>query len=256
MKKLIPILIAVAILFATWSVAAILLRPEDGGREFLPGPLAVFGELATLFAERHFLTHILQSVKRIFLGLLAAMVPAFILGIWFGLSARVMGTAKPLFSFAKTLPPVALVPILIMWLGIGLVQQVALLFIGTFFHLTMMVAITVADLPVTFRDAARTLGITRPRFVTRVVIPYGLPEFINHLRIMVGVAWTYLIVVEMVAAQDGIGRVIIDSQKFFLTGRVLAGVFTIGVLGILIDLLLQLVSYLACPWKREKTARG
>ncbi len=255
MKKLVPILIAVAILFATWSVAAILLRPEDGGWEVLPGPLAVFGELATLFVERRFLTDILLSIMRIFLGLLAAMVPAFILGIWFGLSARAMGTAKPLFSFAKTLPPVSLVPILIMWVGIGIGQQVALLFIGTFFHLTMMVATTVADLPSTFREAAHTLGITPPRFITRVVIPYGLPEFINHIRIMVGVAWTYLIVVEMVAAEDGIGRVIIASQRSLLTGRVLAGVFTIGVLGILIDLLLQLVSHLASPWKREKTAR-
>ncbi len=256
MKKLIPILIAVAILFATWWVASILLRPEDGGREVLPGPLAVFGELANLFAERHFLTHILQSLKRIFLGLLAATVPAFILGIWFGLSPRAMETAKPLFSFAKMLPPVALIPILIMWLGLGLRQQIALLFIGTFFHLTMMVATTVTDLPVTYRDAARTLGITPRQFITRVVVPYGLPEFINHIRIMVGVAWTYVIVVEMVAAQDGLGRVIIDSMRFFLTGQVLAGVFTIGVLGILIDLLLQLVSYLACPWKREKTAWG
>lgn len=251
MKKVIPIFIAIICLFTLWFLAAWVMQPAPGSRPTLPGPLLVFQELKVLFIEQAFHKDIVHSLIRIILGLLAAMIPAFILGIWFGLSKRVMDTAKPLFSFAKTLPPVALIPILIIWLGIGLTQQVALLFIGIFFNLTMMVAETVANLPDTFKNASKTLGINNKGFVWKIVMPYGMPEFINHIRIMMGVAWTYLIVVEMVAARSGIGRVIIDSQKFFLTGRVLAGVFTVGVLGVLIDLVLQLTSHCFCRWKHE-----
>jgi len=246
----VAIVVALVLLFAAWSAAAYLSRPTDGiGVVLLPGPVAVLKDLYLLFAQDQFLTDVLHSLRRIALGLLSAIVPAFALGIWFGVNPRMRATATPLFAFAMYIPPTALVPILILWLGIGLMQQVALLFIGTFFYLTIMVAATVASTPQTYLEAALTLGARPSQLTWRVIIPHGLPEFIQHMRVMTGVAWTYLTVAEMVAAQTGIGRVIINSQRYFQTGRVLAGVLTIGLLGILTDLLLQALSRLLCRWK-------
>lgn len=242
--------VALVLLFALWSCAAYLSRPAGGvGLVLLPGPLAVAKDLYLLFAEEHFHTDVLHSVTRIALGLFSAMVPAFVLGIWFGTRQRIRETATPLFAFAMYIPPTALVPVLILWLGIGLVQQVALLFVGTFFYLTIMITATVASTPRTYLEAALTLGAKPNQLTWRVIIPNGLPEFIQHMRVMTGIAWTYLTVAEMVAAQTGIGRVIINSQRYFQTGRVLAGVLTIGLLGILTDLLLQGLSRVLCRWK-------
>lgn len=224
-------------------------QPVPRGAVLLPGPLVVLEEWYGLFARRDFLTDVGQSVKRITLGLLAAIVPAFFLGIWFGVSPRVRSAVTPVFAFIQYIPPVAFVPILILWLGIGLSQQVALLFIGTFFYLTVMVAETVSNTPPTYHDAALTLGARPYQLVWNVIVPHGLPEFIQHLRVMVGIGWTYLTAVEMVSAENGIGKVIITSQRYLQTGRVLAGLVTIGVLGILFDLLLRGTSRLLCRWK-------
>jgi len=238
------------LLLAVWSLVAVLSDPgEGGGPVFLPSPWTVISDLIEMLVEEQFIVDIGQSIKRIVLGMLVSAVPAFCLGIWFGTSPRVHAAATPLFAFAKYIPPVALVPILILWLGIGLKQQIALLFLGTFFYLTAMVAETVANTPEEYKQAGLTLGAQPRQLIWKVVIPFGLPEFIQHLRVMVGIAWTYLTVAEMVAAEDGIGRVIINSQRYLQTGRVLAGVLTIGLLGICCDLLLKGSSHLLCKWK-------
>lgn len=236
-----------------WSGAALLLKPDESGElVLLPGPTKVLGDLYTLVVEEGFTEDILVSVMRIVLGLLSSVVPAFILGIVLGIHPRLNTAMAPFFAFAKYVPPVAFIPVLILWLGVGLPQQLALLFIGTFFYLTVMVSTTVANTPTTFRDAARTLGVQRRQYVFKVVVRHGLPEFIEHLRTMVGIAWTYLVVVEMVAAQSGIGRVIINSQRYLQTGKVLAGVFTIGLLGVFSDQLLQLTGWILAPWKYDE----
>lgn len=236
-----------------WSAAAWLLTPDEAGElVLLPGPATVLGDLYTLLADEGFAEDIVVSVMRIVLGLLSSVVPAFVLGIVLGIHPRLNAAMAPLFAFAKYVPPVAFIPVLILWLGVGLPQQLALLFIGTFFYLTVMVATTVEHTPKTFHDAARTLGVGRRQYVFKVVVRHGLPEFIEHLRTMVGIAWTYLVVVEMVAAQSGIGRVIINSQRYLQTGKVLAGVFTIGLLGVLSDQLLQLSAWILAPWKYDE----
>jgi NitT/TauT family transport system permease protein len=224
-------------------------KPVTRGAVLLPGPWTVLREWYELFEHQDFLADVGQSVKRITLGLLAAIVPAFFLGIWFGVKPRVRSAVTPVFAFIQYIPPVAFVPILILWLGIGLPQQVALLFIGTFFYLTVMVAETVANTPPTYHDAALTLGARPYQLIWNVIVPHGMPDFIQHLRVMVGIGWTYLTAVEMVSAENGIGKVIITSQRYLQTGRVLAGLVTIGVLGIVFDLALRGTARLLCRWK-------
>lgn len=270
MKKQLTTILSVSVAFVAllivWSIAAYWFHPgyvldengapvlEDGkprvnGIVLLPSPVVVVIDLYILIAEQGFLKDIFASSSRVFLGLCASVIPAFILGVWFGVSPRVREAVTPVFAFIQYIPPVAFVPLLILWLGIGLSQQVALLFIGTFFYLTIMIAVTVANTPAAFHDAALTLGARPYQLIWKVIIPYGLPEFLQHLRVMVGVAWTYLTVVEMVSAQNGIGSVIINSGRYLQTSRVLAGLITIGFMGILCDFLLLRASRFLCKWK-------
>ena len=203
-------------------------KPRTAGIVLVPGPVAVAEELYELFATRKFHKDVLLSSKRIGLGLGASLIPGFVLGLALGLWPKVRGAVAPLFAFIQYIPPVAFVPMLILWFGIGLTQQVSLLVLGTFFYFTVMVAETVAGVPPSHLDAARTLGTSALGRVARVVIPFCLPDFIKHARVMVGISWTYLTVVEMVSADSGIGSVIITAQRYLLTVRVMAGVVAIG----------------------------
>ena len=244
------LLLTTATMLAAWSLLAFLVRPgEEGGLLMLPGPLLVLKDLYQMLVADRFFRDIALSSMRIGLGVLAATIPALVLGIWFGISPRVHAVATPVFAFVKYIPPVSFVPILILWLGIGLTQQVALLFIGTFFYLAIMIAETVASTPRTFKDAGLTLGLRERQLIWKVIIPHSMPAFFEHLRVMFGIAWTYLTVAEMVAAPNGIGRVIINSQRYLQTGRVLAGMLTIGVLGVLFDFVLARTSLWLCKWK-------
>jgi NitT/TauT family transport system permease protein len=238
------------VVLAIWGLVAFLMRPsEAGGLLLLPGPFLVLADLYSMLVQEGFFRDIALSSMRIGLGVLAATIPAAVLGTWFGISPRVRAVATPLFAFVKYIPPVSFVPILILWLGIGLMQQVALLFIGTFFYLAIMIAETVASTPHAYQDAGLTLGLRERQLVWKVIIPHSLPAFFEHLRVMFGIAWTYLTVAEMVAAPNGIGRVIINSQRYLQTGRVLAGMLTIGILGVLFDFILARTSLWLCKWK-------
>lgn len=244
------LLLTAVVMLAAWSLLAFLVRPrEEGGLLMLPGPLLVVKDLYQMLVTEKFFGDIALSSMRIGLGVLAATIPALVLGIWFGISPRVHAVATPVFAFVKYIPPVSFVPILILWLGIGLTQQVALLFIGTFFYLAIMIAETVASTPRTYQDAGLTLGLRESQLIWKVIIPHSMPAFFEHLRVMFGIAWTYLTVAEMVAAPNGIGRVIINSQRYLQTGRVLAGMLTIGVLGVLFDFVLARTSLWLCKWK-------
>jgi len=242
--------LAAGIVLTVWYAVAWAIAPDrEGGLVLLPMPHVVLIELRNLIVVDGFLVDIAHSVFRISLGVFLAAVPAFVLGFWFGVNAKVYSVGDPVFAFAKYIPPVSFVPILILWLGVGLTQQLALLFIGIFFYLTISAAKTVSDTPKAMLDAGRTLGLSHWKLIEKIRIPNALPELIQHLRQMVGIAWTYLVVVEMVAAESGIGRVIINNQRFLSTAKVLAGMLTIGLLGVISDRSLVLVSKLVCSWK-------
>jgi len=250
LNKKVAIPLSFLLVLGAWYTASLALTGKNTGNlVLLPMPHVVVKDLVDLLVADAFWKDILASMMRILSGVSLAMFPAFILGFWFGLNPRVYSVGEPLFSFAKYIPPVSFVPILILWLGIGLIQQLALLFIGIFFFLTMMTAETVANTPKALINAGRTLGLGRFSLIFKVVFPFVLPRLFEHLRTMLGIAWTYLVVVEMVAAPNGIGRVIINSQRFLNTGRVLAGMLTIGLLGIVFNWTLLGLSRIVCRWE-------
>ncbi|MEE9615256.1 MAG: ABC transporter permease [Thermodesulfobacteriota bacterium] len=215
---------------------------------FLPSPLETFKQTFSLFQNHDFLGDILASLSRIFTGFFISAVLAVPLGVLAGSFRVCDAIIIPLMSFIRYMPSSAFIPLVILWFGIGFLEKVIVVFISIFFYLVLLVADATANVRRELIETALTLGASRVQTVNKVIIPAALPDIWNALRIMLGVGWTMIVVVEMVAAQNGIGAMIIHAQRFLQTPKVIAGIIVIGILGILSDVLFRVSHKLFFPW--------
>lgn len=203
---------------------------------FLPTPTVVISELVKLFSEQRFLSDILVSLSRIFAGFILSAVFAIPLGILMGTFKTTDVLFSPIVGFVRYMPASAFIPLVILWFGIGFWEKVIVIFISIFFYLVILVADAAANVRQELKETALTLGATKSQILLKVIVPASLPDIWNALRIMLGVGWTMIIIVELVAAQSGIGAMIIHAQRFLQTPKVIAGIIVIGALGIMCDL--------------------
>lgn len=202
---------------------------------FLPSPTDVLRDTYNLFLTDGFCTDILHSFSRVLGGFLLSAMLAVPLGILMGSFHQFDALLAPFFGFIRFIPATAFIPLLILWVGIGLTEKLAVLFISIFFYLVLFVADIARDVRKELIETAYTLGASKRQVLWRVIVPASLPSIWHALRIMIGVGWTTLIVVEIVGAQTGIAAMMVESQRFLKTGRIIAGIFTIGFLGLLCD---------------------
>src|SRR5436190_1403055 len=139
-------------------------------------------------------------------------------------------------SFARYLPASAFIPLLILWAGLGELQKLLVIFIGSVFQLVLLVAVAVAGVRRDLVEAAMTLGARDRGILGRVLIPAAAPDIAEILRLVLGWAWTYVIVAELIGSSSGIGHMIIDSQALLATGQIIFGILVIGVIGLVSDL--------------------
>lgn len=179
--------------------------------------------------------------------MLAAVV-AVPLGILMGAFKPVEAFFEPFVSFARYLPASAFIPLLILWAGVGEAQKLAVIFIGSVFQIVLMVALIVGSTRRDLIEAAYTLGAGSGEIVRRVMLPGAAPQVAETLRLVLGWAWTYVIVAELVGAESGIGHMIMDSQRLLDTGQMIFGIFCIGVIGLLSDLAFKWANRRLYPW--------
>jgi len=236
-KKLLFGILGFVLFLALWSVLTY------GGfvRElFLPSPSVVVNQLGVLFFEEKFILDVWASVYRIVVGFSIGAVVAIPLGIALGISKKFQLIVGPVVSFIRYMPAAAFVPLAILWLGIGDVEKMFIIFIGTFPYLLLLVADIVMNVDEKYIHVAKTFGATPRQIVEHVVIPASLPGIWDSLRVMFGIGWTYIIVAELVAARSGIGHVIIEAQRYLLTENIIAGLIVIGLLGLVTDWLFKI----------------
>jgi NitT/TauT family transport system permease protein len=232
------------ILIAWWALTAVgLVKPF-----FLPSPPRVLSSGHMLFKQFNFLFDIWSSTYRIFLGFFVAAVLGVPLGLFMGTFRAVEAFTEPLVGFVRYMPASAFIPLFILWLGIGDVEKVAIIFMGSFFQLVLMVAVVVKSVPQEMIETAYTLGTSRVQVIWRVLLPASLPGILDTLRIIIGWAWTYIIVAELVASEAGIGYRILNSQRLLQTGSIIFAIITIGVLGLLTDLSFKGLYKKLFPW--------
>jgi NitT/TauT family transport system permease protein len=139
-----------------------------------------------------------------------------------------------------------------LWIGIDEPSKIAIIFIGTFFQMVLMVAEDVRRVPQAQIEAAQTLGATRGEVIKLVLLPGAKPALVDTLRITMGWAWTYLVVAELVAANSGLGYAILKAQRFLQTDKIFAGIIIIGLIGLITDQLFRWAHRLAFPWLHGK----
>lgn len=235
--------------FAVWATVTFsgMVSPT-----FLADPATMLQEGWLLFTEFNFSTDIGMTVMRVVGGFVLASVIAVPLGILMGSYKLIEAFFEPFVSFCRYLPASAFVPLLILWAGIGEMQKILVIFIGSFFQITLMVAVTVGAARRDLVEAAYTLGATNRSVVRRVIIPGAAPEIAELLRLVLGWAWTYVIVAELIGSSSGIGHMIVDSQAMLNTGQMIFGIIVIGCIGLLSDFLFKAVNHRLFAWSAFK----
>lgn len=232
---------------AAWAVATL------GGfvsKTFLADPITMVKSGWTLLTQMGFAEDIGMTVWRVVGGFVIAAALALPLGVAMGAYKPIEAFFEPFVSFARYLPASAFIPLLILWAGIGEAQKLAVIFIGSFFQLVLMIAVTVGNTRRDLVEAAYTLGAGDRSLVWRVMIPGAAPEIAETLRMVLGWAWTYVIVAELIGASSGIGHMITDSQALLATDQIIFGIIVIGVIGLASDLLFKAANRRLFPWAR------
>ena len=217
-------------------------------KTFLADPLQMLRSGWILLTEMGFAYDIGMTVWRVLGGFVIAAALAVPLGVAMGAYKPIEAFFEPFVSFARYLPASAFIPLLILWAGIGEAQKLSLIFIGSFFQLTLMIAVTVGNTRRDLVEAAYTLGSSDASLVRRVLIPGAAPEIAETLRMVLGWAWTYVIVAELIGASSGIGHMITDSQALLATDQIIFGIIVIGLIGLVSDYGFKALNRHLFPW--------
>lgn len=221
-----------AMLALLWflTTAAGLVRPL-----FLPSPAQVFQRLAELWSTGQLFADMGISIYRISLGFIISTVIALPIGILIGCYRSWEAAIEPFVDFIRYMPVVAFVPLTILWTGIGDVQKILILFIGTFFQQVLLVMDNVKSVPRDFVQLGRTLQMPEWRILKSIVLPSAMPAIWDSMRISLGWAWTWLVVAELVAANSGLGYRITTAQRHFQTDLIFGYLLILGILGLATD---------------------
>src|SRR5215471_15014631 len=215
---------------------------------FLASPVTMVKEGVNLFTEFNFSHDIGMTVWRVFGGFVLAAIVAVPLGIAMGTWKSVEAFFEPFVSFCRYLPASAFIPLLILWAGIGEAQKLLVIFIGSVFQLILMIAVSVVSTRRDLVEAAYTLGARASGILRRVLLPSRAPDIAESLRLVLGWAWTYVIVAELIGASSGIGHMITDSQALLDTGQIIFGIVVIGVVGLVSDYFFKALNHRLFPW--------
>ncbi len=218
-------------------------------KTFLANPLTMLQEGWELLVKHGFLFDIGMTIWRVVGGFVIAAAVALPLGVAMGAYKPVEAFFEPFVSFARYLPASAFIPLLILWAGIGEMQKLLVIFIGSVFQIILMVAVAVGNTRRDLVEAAYTLGSSDQGVVKRVLIPANAPEIAEILRLVLGWAWTYVIVAELIGSSSGIGHMIIDSQALLATGQMIFGIIVIGVIGLISDFLFKALNRKLFAWR-------
>ncbi|MCX7741725.1 MAG: ABC transporter permease [Tepidimonas sp.] len=228
-----------------WWMAAELAFVD---RVFLPSPLDVALRLFTWWRDDGLLRDVVISIYRVGAGFVLSAVVALPLALLIGTFRPVQALLEPLTDFIRYMPAVAFIPLVMLWVGIGEASKIAIIWIGTFFQMVLMMAEDVRRVPIAQIEAAQTMGASTGEIIQWVILPSAKPALWDTLRVTMGWAWTYLVVAELVAANSGLGYAILKAQRFLQTDKIFVGILLIGAIGLVMDQLFRWAHRRAFPW--------
>ena len=220
---------------------------------FLPGPKKTFEELILVatdgFQRVTLWTHILASLRRILLGFGFGVLFGVPVGLAMGLSNTLRAIFDPLIELFRPVPPLAFIPLLILWFGIGETSKVVMLFFAAFFIMVIAARAGVTGVRLSKVHAAYSLGASKKQILRHVILPNALPEIFVGMRVALGVCWGTLVAAELVGADEGLGAMIWTARTFFRNGIVVFGIIIIGFIGVILDLIMRKAEEKFIPWR-------
>lgn len=242
--------ITALILIALWFLVTSMgwVRPL-----FLPSPIAVYNKFILAMtdgvANSTLTEHTLASLGRVFGAFALACVTAIPVGILMGVNRFVRGVLDPIIEFYRPLPPLAYLPLVIIWLGIGEFPKVFLIFLAIFAPMAIAARAGVRSVSTEQIHAAYAMGATSRQVIMQVIMKAALPEIFTGMRIGIGVGWTTLVAAEMVAASRGLGFMVLNAAEYLASDTVIMGIIVIGVFAFAFDLLIRYLEKVFIPWK-------
>jgi NitT/TauT family transport system permease protein/taurine transport system permease protein len=239
-----------AALFLAWQAASTYLLPAIApyAVTLLPAPTSVVVAFLDLARSGEIVSHIFASLGRVLVAFAVAAAAGVSLGVAMAWWRPVGRMADPIVEFLRPIPPMAWIPLGIVWFGIGNTQNIFIIFIGSIFPIALNTVIGVRRVDRTLIWGALTLGGSRRQILRHIVLPGALPAILTGLRIGLGVGWMTLVASELVAATSGLGFLIEDSRNLLFTERVLLGMVLIGLLGLLMDQVMRALQRTLTPW--------
>ncbi len=242
--------------FALTDKGAISYTPWQGFQMdplYLPPPEDVVSRFTEIASEgfRNFtlLEHLGYSLFRVIGGFICGAIFGIPLGYAMGLNGWARGWFDPIVEFMRPVPPLALIPLVIIWFGIGEVGKIILLFLAALWIMAIAARSGVSGVRITKVHAAYSLGASKWQVMRYVIVPNSLPDIFTGARVAMGVCWGTVVAAELVAASQGAGMMIMVASKFTLTDIVIMGIILIGIIGFGIDMLMRYAERLLVPWK-------
>ena len=224
--------IAAALVLIVWqSVIWIGDYPEA----LLPSPAMAAQGFMDMVQDGTMAEHIGVSLYRFFAGYISAVIVAVLLGLVLAQTTHVWRVVDPIVQVLRPVAPVAWSPFIVLWFGIGSAPAIVIIFIAAFFPVLLSTVAAVRRIDRSYLKLAENLEISRISKAVKIIFPAAFPGIANGLHIAVGTAWIFLVAGEMIGAQSGLGYLIVDARNALDLDHVLAGIFTIGILGLLLD---------------------
>jgi len=220
---------------------------------WLPAPEAVLSRLGEIASQGYknfsLWEHLGSSLGRVLVGFVIGSIIGIPLGYAMGLSNWFRGWFDPIVEFMRPVPPLALIPLIIIWFGIGEQGKIILLFLAALWIMTIAARAGVSGVRISKVHAAYSLGASKWQILRHVIVPNSLPEIFTGARVAMGVCWGTVVAAELVAADRGAGMMIVNASKFQLTDIVILGIILIGIIGYGIDILMRMAENWLVPWK-------
>lgn len=243
-------ILIVVVLFGLWTLSSIYGWVEPFFWPTLDGTIARAGKLWNEgFRNIELWEHVWISVYRVLTGVLLGALVGIPLGFSMGLSSIARGFFDPIVEFMRPIPPLALIPLIILWFGIDETAKIVLLFLASLFIMTIAARSGVSSVKISKVHAAYSLGASKLQILRHVILPNTLPEIFTGVRTAMGVCWGTVVAAELVAADKGVGSMIMIAKNFLQTDTVVIGILIIGAIGYAIELFMRWLERILIPWK-------
>lgn len=239
MKKLLSlknIVVSLVILLVVWQLA---FWVSDFNAALFPSPLQAFQALLEMVTNGILFTHIGASMYRFAAGYVSSVIIAVLLGLILGRLPKVFQYINPAVQLLRPISPMAWMPFIVLWFGIGDIPAIVIIFIAAFFPVLLSTVSAVGGIDPIYLKVSENFGIRQPQIMWKVIFPAAFPQIANGIHLALGTAWVFLVAGEMVGAQSGLGYLVIDARNNLRADILFADIIVIGLIGLLLDTLLK-----------------